>query len=362
MMKKRGAIEVQFNWIFVLIAGAVILFFFIKVVNQQREFSDVKTSGTIITSLESILTGAQVSTGTVNVVEVPKVDIGFTCDKYFIGAVPRQTKGNVIFSPNLLKGKKIIMWAKDWNVPYRVTNFLYLTDPEVRYLIVYDNGKEAVANKIFDELPDEINKDQPILSSQLAANFTDKNNYKVKFIFLGNSNEDVLLKLSNVPNEDVTAIRLDIGNGNVIPNTGTIVFLQKKGTVWETQKDNGKEETYYLKEEGLFGAIFAEDFEMYNCVMKKAFKKLNFVSQIYLDRSIKLRSYYGSGNCFDAYGKAITNIRDMRDKSAEDVVKDFPIGFTLNEIGVMQDYAGNIGGTPGSANNRAALYSCVLVY
>ena len=349
-MKKRGAIEVQFNWIFVLIAGAVILFFFIKVVNQQREFSDVKTSGTIITNLESILTGAQVSTGTVNVVEVPAADISFMCDKYSIGSVLRQTKGNVIFSPNLLKGKKIIMWAKDWNVPYRVTNFLYLTDPEVRYILVGNSG--GVIDKVYDELPDEMNKEK---ISGTAVN--NKNNYKVKFIFFGTASDSVLNNFGNTPDEDVTAISLDMESGNIIPSTGTVVFLQKNGNSWVE-----KGTTYYLKEEGLFGAIFAEDFEMYNCVMKKAFKKLNFVSQIYLDRSIKLRSYYGSGNCFDAYGKAITNIRDMRDKSAEDVVKDFPIGFTLNEIGVMQDYAGNIGGTPGSANNRAALYSCVLVY
>jgi hypothetical protein len=41
-------IEVHFNWIFILIAGAVIFVFFINIVNKQREFSDIRTSGTNI--------------------------------------------------------------------------------------------------------------------------------------------------------------------------------------------------------------------------------------------------------------------------------------------------------------------------
>ena len=148
-MKKRGVIELQFNWIFILIAGAIIFVFFISIVNKQREFSEIKSSGTIITNLESILTGAQISTNTVNIVDMPKVDIGFECNRFFIGPVPKQTKGNVIFSPNLLKGSQIITWALDWNIPYRVTNFLYITDPELRYIIV--NNSQNLGQKLYNE-------------------------------------------------------------------------------------------------------------------------------------------------------------------------------------------------------------------
>ena len=151
MLKKKAMIEVHFNWIFILIAGAVIFVFFINIVNKQREFSDIRTSGTIATNLESILTGAQISTDTVNIIDLPKVNIGFECERYFIGPTPKQTKSNVIFAPNLLKGTQMISWALDWNMPYRITNFLYLTDPELRYIIV--NKADRPGQLLFDELP-----------------------------------------------------------------------------------------------------------------------------------------------------------------------------------------------------------------
>jgi len=350
-MKKRAVIELQFNWIFVLIAGAIIFVFFISIVNKQREFSELKTSGTIITNLESILTGAQISTNTVNIVDMPKIDVGFECDRYFIGPVPKQTKGNVIFSPNLLKGKEIITWALDWNMPYRVTNFLYITDPELRYVIVYDDDTETIARKIDKELPKEMNKE---LIDKLE-NLKNKNNYKVKFIFLTDASDNDLNDIQSelkMPDEDLTAIELDIGDSGIIPNTGTIDFIQKNGTLW------GREKIAYLKKESLFGAIFAADSEMYNCVMRKAFKKLNLVSKIYLNRSSTLADYYGIDNigCASVHSYAVIELKKMRDASEEEL-NDFPIG-GLGRMDAMMDYSNNIK----NENQRAQLFSCALIY
>jgi len=357
-MKKRGMIEVHFNWIFVLIAGAVIFVFFINIVNKQREFSDIKTSSTIITNLESILTGAQVSTGTVNIVDMPRIDIGFECNRYFIGPAPKQTKGNVIFAPSLLKGKQMITWALDWNMPYRVTNFLFITDPQVRYIIVHDGNTETVANNLKDdELPKEMNKE--VISS--GSSVTDKNNYKIKFIFLTTPDDNVLTDFNKMSDEDVTAIQLTgIGGSTVIPTTGTIQFFQKdSATDPQTWQSQGT--TFYLKKEAFFGAIFAADIEMYNCVMKKAFKKLNLVTTIYLERSTELENYYNIQNsgCADIYASVQISLGNMQEAS-EDRVGDFPN--ILDNMEAMWDFAKNIGITDGSANNLAQLYSCALIY
>lgn len=352
-MKKRGVIELQFNWIFVLIAGAIIFIFFMNIVNKQREFSNIKTAGTIITSLDSILTGAQISTDTVNIIDMPKADIGFECNRYFIGPVPKQIQRNIIFSPNLLKGNKIITWTLDWNLPYRVTNFLYLTNPKVRYIIV--NNSDNLGPKLYNELPKEINKE--LIDKSELTDLIDKNNYKVKFIFLNNVDDNALLKFKRMPDEEVTAINLiDIENLNVIPLTGTIEFLQKNEDEWQSVGT-----TYYLKIESLFGAIFAADLDTYNCVMKKAFKKLNLVTKIYLKRSEDLRDYYGIENigCANAHSKAISNLENM-EVASKSRIKDFPE--ELNHMEAMQNYAKNIGGNQESANYRAQLLSCALIY
>lgn len=351
-MKKRGVIEVHFNWIFVLIAGAIILFFFISIVNKQREFSEIRSSGTIITNLESILTGAQISTNTINIVDIPKVGIGFECNRYFIGVTHKQTKGDVIFSPNLLKGKKLITWALEWNMPYRVTNFLYLTDPELRYVIV--NKPDRPGFKIFNELPKEMNKE--LIEINRLNTFSDKNNYKVKFIFFDNKEDDVLSKLNEMQDGDVTAIVLmDFTGEDKIPDIGKIEFFQKKGPVWES-----KGITFYLKKESLFGAIFVADKEMYDCVMKKSFNKLNLVTKIYLNRSSTLVDYYGINNlgCAGVHSSAVTNLRNM-EITSEDRINDFPHRLQgLNNMAAMNDYSTNIK----NENQRAQLFSCVLIY
>lgn len=355
-------IELHFNWIFVLIAGAIIFAFFITIVNKQREFSEIKTSGTIITNLESILTGAQVSTNTVNLIEMPKVNIGFECDRYFIGPAPKQTKGNVIFAPNLLKGKKIIAWALEWNLPYSVTNFLYITDPEARYVIVHKGGKtQDLANGIYEELPKEMNKEiMSVNEEKFDGKFKNKNNYKVKFIFLGSGTmlDNFPNKLSKMPNEDVTAIELiGIESEDTLPPTGKVEFFQKNNM----QRFESIGTTFYLKTESLFGTIFAADKEMYDCTMKKAFKKLNLVTKIYLGRSLTLTNYYGIGNvgCSNAHSKAVTYLEKMKDES-KDRITDFPK--SLQDMEDMWDCSREIGGTQQSANSLAQLYSCALIY
>ncbi len=362
--KKRGMIELNFHWIFILIAGAIIFIFFINIVNKQREFSEVRASGTIITNLEAILIGAQISTDTVNIIDMPKADIGFECNRFFIGSIPRQTKGNVIFSPDLLKGKELITWALDWNMPYRVTNFLYLTDPQLRYIIV--DKPNIPGEKVFDELPKEINKE--IIND--TASIINKNNYKVKFIFFddfdgifddfNNKYNKLTKSLKKMSDEDVTGIiiKAEFTTDNIIPNTGYMEFIQKEGSEWKTIGTT----TSYIKKEALYGAIFAADVKMYNCVMRKAFKKLNLVTKIYLDRSDKLEEdYFNNGNsCYESHSNAKTELDKMEATSAVES-ENFPLFPGLEGLKRMNDiaiYSTNIK----NENQNAQLYSCALIY
>ena len=102
---------------------------------------------------------------------------------------------------------------------------------------------------------------------------------------------------------------------------------------------------------------------MYDCVMKKAFRKLNLITKIYLKRSTDLSDYYGISNfnCASAYSKAISSLEPMITAS-EERTNDFPNPNTLANMQAMLEYTNNIGGTQGSANNLAQLRSCALIY
>ena len=342
---KKAAIEVQFNWIFVLIAGAMILAFFITIVVKQKFVSEQAISATVLTSLESILTGAKVSIGATNTIDLPpKTEIKFGCDEYSIGDMPKQTKTRIIFAPDLIKGRKMVTWALGWSLPYRVTNFLYLTSPDVKYVIV---GSGDLAKEINKTLPDEISKE---IASDIedAERIKYKNNYQTKFIFVDTSG--VITLDYSFRNADVTAIQ-------IIPeseaNSGTIKFYEKD----PANPLNFKliETTYYLKIESLIGAIFSGNAETYNCVMKKAFKKLSIITSIYQERSTALASYYSSqGSACDSYHSTL-DINEIADVSSV-LSGPSPLelsSFTslLNSVNSLKDQ-----------NKEAQLYSCALIY
>jgi len=342
-MQKKAIIDVQFNWIFIIIAGAVILLFFISVINKQRIISDNQISSKILLDLESILTGAKVSTGTVNIVDIPKKEIGFQCDKYFISGTSIQIRDKVIFSPDLIKGTELITWALDWNVPFWVTNFLYLTTKEVRYIIVKDpNDTSNLADKIRDDwLPDEITKE----IRDYGETIQHTNNYRVKFVYVNIAPNNA--HLSDFPNNVVQAIEIDEQNNQVI-------FWEPKGILneWQPANDALASNFFdYIGKEPLIGAIFSHDNEMYSCSMKKAYEKLNIIAPIYEERSTELNNFYSS-SCKTPHADAIAHLQHITTTSG-DLMTD-PYKATAQITTAMTELD--------QLNGVAQLYSCVLIY
>ena len=82
MDSKKGVIEIQFNWIFILVAGALILILFVVIVQRQGSVSNQSRDIDIRSKLGTILTGAKQSTDTTFVIDIPsKTEIDFGCNK-----------------------------------------------------------------------------------------------------------------------------------------------------------------------------------------------------------------------------------------------------------------------------------------
>ena len=348
-MKKRGIVDIQFNWIFIIIAGALILIFFVSLINKQRSLSDIRSSQTIASNLDSILTGAQISTDTSNTVDLPAVPISLSCDDFSVGPVRRNLLLDIVFSPSLLRGKKMITWALDWSIPFRVTNFLYLTDPELRYILV-DNSKNLGA-KIKDAMPKEVNLE--VVARADVGSLVDKNNYHVRFVFLGNPLDTALAPFRNMDADAVSAVSFpDLENSGNILTTGRAVF-------YSFDKANAKfaspQATVYLKEESFFGALFAPGADGFNCAMKKAFRKLERVAEMYASRSISMQKYYGPGNPCSTHHRSNT-IQDIG-IAAKGQSEKFPT--TLADIQEIQENARRLGD---EQNQQLQLISCPLIY
>jgi len=281
MKSKKGVISVQFNWVFILIAGVLILLFFGSLVLKMRSASDVSIAETIMTNMQTIITGAEVSVRTINPIEIPNTEIKFSCNSMSVGTLSTTiTKNKIVFSPTVIKGRKLFAWALDWNSPYHVTNFLYLTTPNIKYVFVNPTGDYATG--LYDLLPDEINK---MIVDDISGITNTGNYYRLIFF---NDPPEVPSALIRVPNNDVSAINVDI-------NFNKITFYKKNGNIFDSVGVST-----YLGEPMLLGALFSQDIDDYNCNLKKAFNKLNIVTQIYKKRTEVLAesgcsSYYDQG-------------------------------------------------------------------
>ena len=350
-MNKKGFVEVQFNWIFILIIGSIILLFFSVVIMKQKSVSEVSTSSLILRNLEGILSGAEVSLGTVNSVSIPKTKIEFECNRYRVGKVSKEFEVMSIFTPSIIESNKLITWTVDWSLPYRVTNLLYLTSPRVRYIFVGENGCIAsdtcFAKKVFNSTPDEVRKE--LIESVDVSGIRDKGDDQVRIILFDssnfiNTNDLIPPHLGSMNKGTLTALNVDGDE-----DKGTLEFFDVH---FEDGEFINKETSYYIREPALLGAIFADDIDIYNCVMEDAFKKLNIVSQIYEKKTQNIAAYYSSQSdttCAASHDDALAIIQDIITKSQV---------FTEANINDIDSYAIGLE----NKNKDAQLYSCALIY
>ena len=86
-MNKKGVIVIQFNWIYVLIIGGLILGMFVGIAIKQKAASEKSAAGELQRRLETLLASAAASFDTSNVVDIGKTEIGFDCFGFGIGGL-----------------------------------------------------------------------------------------------------------------------------------------------------------------------------------------------------------------------------------------------------------------------------------
>ncbi len=367
--RKKAQMSIQFNWIFVLIAGGIILMFFVGVVMKQKGVSEQNLAATIVTDLDAIFTGAEVSAGTATLIDMPKTEIEVACDGFSISGVKRSLEGNIIFAPSSLEGRNLITWSQEWNIPYKVTNFLYLTTDDIRYIFVCSGNSDCEdAVELSEELPDEMKKEVCASGGYKGNSYTsqgcvvntlkEENNYKTKLIFVGNS-VSVQFPL-DFKREDVSAIRIkDLDS--ISPQTN-IEFYEKSGSSFSMIPVNSIHTTL-TSPETIYAAIFAETPELYECMMRRAFEKLEIMSELYMERADTVMSNSGT-RCRFSFDKS--NFKNII-KEAGECTDTFPstitgTGCDSTSIRTIINKAFKDTDSIESMNKKLQRNSCPLIY
>jgi len=333
----KKAFEIQFNWIFILVAGAAILLFFATVIVKQKNISETSTKATVLKSIDAIITGASVTIDTTKLENIPSSEIDVGCNRVAIGGlssdVSKQYQSLILFSPSSIEGSKFIWQTTAFSVPFRAINLLYVTSPQIRYIII---GSSSIAVDINKSLPSALKKE----FYQSIPQIKNENNYKIRIISFENigMNEISLKNLEKMPDSDVTAVKVS-GNSE----DGTIDFYRKNGNSWLKSGTSA-----YIGKSSLIGAVYTDAIEAYQCNMQNVFSRLNLVTKIYAGRTSELIKQ-NKMVCSQFYGKALAELNKIVAASSS---------FSSDNVDVIVASAKSLSG----ANNDAKTYSCPLIY
>src|SRR3989344_8568467 len=123
---KRGQLELTFNWVYILIAGTVILLFFVALVARQKQVSEERLSGDVVEVMSSILAGAGVSEKTKNFIDASGLadyTLYFQCldgvGEFGIKDRPARIQNSIdpIFAPREVQSSRIVTWSLPYTMP-----------------------------------------------------------------------------------------------------------------------------------------------------------------------------------------------------------------------------------------------------
>ena len=316
----KGQVTVQFNWIYVMVAGAAILLFFIMIITQQKEMSEKRLNYKVMNILENIFTGSTVAENTKNFLDTSGVRnevFQFRCELDESGGIydvfsyygisgssaSIESPLSVVVAPLNIKTNKMILWSMPYKLPFKVMDFLFVTSKNTKYYVVSDGSSD-----FYIELLNSTNG----LNVEFIDNVGEveyNGEYHVRLILLESGTpfieheEAVPLELSVLNNDQVSAVRF---------HDGAVLYYVKRGNAWYVEGGNEGEWTPLVstgseRDAVAYAALFAGNAETFRCNMMKAFKRLSLVSQVLQD---KVELMIGAYESREEYAGCLSILKD----------------------------------------------------
>lgn len=319
-----GQIQVTFNWIYILIAGAVILIFFISIAARQKIISEENLAADVIQITQSIFVGAQVSEKTKS--SIPTGGLSdktfyFRCDQgigeYGVEGLPARVQNSLdpIFAPPQVRSSRLILWSLPYFMPFKITDILLVTSNNHHYYFLgsgngfteeFIGGATDSDEKLSIKVK-QVNSLSEIetVDNQLNIRLIDADGISIK------SGTPLPESWRHLDDQMVTAVSFTANK--------EVLFFRKKGLVWNQLNfqpipivsfPSHRNAAYY-------GAVFTEDPETYLCNMQKAYQRIRLIAEVYENKVKELDSYYSSSresaNCrgfISGFTVAEGNVKD----------------------------------------------------
>lgn len=251
-MNKKAQAE-QFNWIFVILAGSIILAFFMffafKYMALQEKREALTTARTIQESVELLKTGElyldaeQFKLGQQTRIETTCLE---QAQKIYINRLAEEEiEDAILFMPKDQTTTAFAAWTNAYKAPFQVTNVIYMAPQNKEIEIIYDEQTREQVEAL--EIPE-------VFKSKKRMQAT---------------TEDVIYITSTAPANAKRYINL---RTNQVRIEGKEIATNNRALA--------------------LGALFTDDAEDYECLIKKAKEKQKLMVQLYTLKAGYLKTQY----------------------------------------------------------------------
>ncbi|MFP4118435.1 MAG: hypothetical protein ACLFTH_00080 [Candidatus Woesearchaeota archaeon] len=280
----KGQIQLQFNWIFVIIIGAVLLGFFFSLTGTQTDVAEKSITSSTARQLETIITSTAQKSGTFKkYTEIPQRELSFHCDSsngiyhYEISNIRAgTTKHDILFSPKRFTPENIYTWTLDWTVPYKMTTFTYLTHDDHAFVFYDDKGDNF--KMLYKPFPKNMTHVIYNESTKQGFSIEELNYDDYTFVFFEDQNIPDDLK-NKIRGESSLVIKIEPEKTDIF-SYGTVSFIPGD----DYASDSEGEKAPYFGKASLYGAMFSGSKQLYQCTMDKAYSYMHMVTLMQLDR------------------------------------------------------------------------------
>jgi len=162
---KKGSVSLGFNWIFVIIAGALVVIILTNIIMKQKDVNDQQNAFKIKNAINSQIREGLAPSSGLKEFKLPKSTFSFTCSNsgasnFKIGDHQQDLAFAPVYAPRSVKTNTLLMWSKQFDIPYPVGSALYITSPEIRYLFLTESGQSEYAQNfisgLYSKFPEQL--------------------------------------------------------------------------------------------------------------------------------------------------------------------------------------------------------------
>ncbi len=316
----------------------MVMLFVITSISKQSEVSDSDVSVEILQNIDSIISTSWQSVNTFKVVNTPKITIKYICEDnysaYSVNSKLRRIDNLVMFAPTQINGRKIFTWSKEYKMPMKIVNVLYLTNNKHKYIFV-NSSENNVMQFLSSNFPSNMTFETVEDGFELEdGNFDTYTIISTDETYAGEGVPDSIKKRTK-------AVIINTSSGNY--NYGNVSFYSFNSVgIWEFTGRN-----IYLDKSTLYGAIFSSGSSDYFCTIEKLMRKSKNLYRIYHNVAEKELDSSSKLVCISSYYPSVIQVLE-----------------DLNEAIDARNYEDIIMGSYSldSSNRNLRKYGCPLIY